>query len=95
MNTNPLNPDQERDPAMTTRTETHRVVDIPTGGGATLRVAHVDGGNEGPHLLIVHGFGGGDEPFRRPGWCAAPIRLPVEVLPELRRALEELERGSC
>ena len=73
------------------RTETHRVVDLPTSGSSTLRLALVEDGDAGDVLILSHGFGGGDEPFRRPEWCGSPIRLPAAVLPELRRALEALE----
>lgn len=75
----------------TTRTETHTVVDIPITGGSTLRVAHVEDGPGGPTLVLSHGFGGGEEPFRRPDWCGTPIRLPASALPALRDALEALE----
>lgn len=74
---------------MTNPTETRRVVDLPTGQNATLRLALVD--DEGGRVLIVsHGFGTGDG-FHRPGFCGSPLRLSVDVLPELRRALEALD----
>lgn len=80
---------------MKPRTELHRVVDVQVPGGSTFRVATVEDGPEGKMLLLAHGFGGGDEPFRRPDWCGPPIRLPASVLPQLRLALEVLaEDGS-
>lgn len=75
---------------MKTHTETHRVVDVPVAPSSTLRVAMVTDGDAGKALVLSHGFGGGAEPFRRPNWCGPPIRLPVEVLPALRRALDVL-----
>lgn len=76
---------------MKARDVSHRVVDIPVPGSSTLRVALAEDGEAGEVLILSHGFGGGDRPFTRPDYCGLPIRLPAEVLPELRRALELLE----
>ena len=67
----------------------HRVVDV-SFGSSTLRVALVDDGPAGRGLVISHGFGGGDEPFRRPDYCGTPITVPASALPDLRDALEAL-----
>ena len=75
---------------MYARTETHVVRDIATGGNATLRMVKVEGGPEGSHLLLVHGFGEGAE-FRRPQWAGSPLRLPLSVIPAMRAALDALE----
>lgn len=75
----------------TVRTETSRVVDIPIAGGSTFRVAVARDGEAGDVLILAHGFGGGDQPFRRPDYTGPPIRVPADVLPELRAALEALE----
>lgn len=75
---------------MKAREERHQVVDIEVRGNTTLRVALVEEAPEGPTVVLAHGFGGGGEPFRRPDWCGAPIRLPASVLPQLRQALEVL-----
>jgi hypothetical protein len=74
------------------RTVDHRVVNVATYGNATLRIALVDDGPAGRVLIISHGFGGGDEPFRRPDYCGPPIQVPASVLPELLVALEELKQ---
>lgn len=76
---------------MKARQELHRIVDVEVRGNSTLRVALVEETPEGPTLVLSHGFGGGDEPFRRPDWCGTPIRLPASVLPALRQALEALD----
>lgn len=75
------------------RTEVHRVADVPTSGASTLRLAFVPDVDDGDVLVISHGFGGAGEPFRRPGWCGSPIRIPASAIPGLVAALEEL-RGS-
>lgn len=75
---------------MTTHTETHVIRDIPTSGSNTLRVVHVEGGPEGSHILLVHGFDQGAE-FRRPHWAGSPLRLPLSIVPELRAALAALD----
>ena len=75
---------------MNARTETHVVRDIATGGNATLRMVKVEGGPEGPHLLLIHGFDKGDE-FRRPHWAGSPMRLPLSVVPAMCAALDALE----
>lgn len=67
----------------------HSFIDLPTGRNQTLRIAIVDDGEGGPVLILAHGFGTGDG-FHRPGYCGLPLRLPVDVLPELRKALEVL-----
>lgn len=77
---------------MTAPPEAPRVLDLPTEGPATLRVAVVDDGEAGVALILCHGFGTGDA-FHRPGFCGTPLRLPVAIIPELRRALEALEHG--
>lgn len=77
---------------MTTHAETPRMLDLPTEGNATLRIALVDDGEAGRVLILSHGFGTGDA-FHRPGFCGSPLRLPVDVIPELRRALAALEVG--
>lgn len=79
---------------MKAREELHRIVDVEVHGNSTLRVAFVEDTPEGPTIVLSHGFGGGDEPFRRPGWCGAPIRLPASTLPQLRAALEALSEGE-
>lgn len=71
---------------MNVRTDVHRSVHVDTGGGTTLKVTRTEDA-----LILSHGFGGGEEPFRRPDWCGTPIRLPASVLPELLQALKALE----
>jgi uncharacterized protein (DUF1778 family) len=80
----------KRESRVDVNTQPHRVVDIPTSPGATLRVAMVHDGDAGEVLILAHGFGSGDD-FRRPEWCGSPLRLPAASLPDLRRALVELE----
>lgn len=82
------------DPTPTTRTETHTVVDIEIPGGSTLRISRVEDGPEGPTLILAHGFGGGNEPFRRPDWCGTPIRLPAAVLPQLQPSSARNEKAT-
>lgn len=79
------------DPTPAVRTERHTVVDIPIAGGSTLRVAVAQDGEAGDVLILAHGFGGGDQPFRRPDYTGPPIRVRAEVLPEMRAALEALQ----
>ena len=75
----------------TVRTETHRVVDVSTGGNRTLRIALAEDGEAGTTLIVSHGFGIGDG-FHRPGYCGPPLRLPASVVGDLRAALEALEK---
>lgn len=82
------------DPGVSARTESRRVVDVEIAGGSTLRVALAEDGKAGPVLIVAHGFGGGEEPFRRPDYCGAPIRLPASILPQLRQALEVLAEDA-
>lgn len=79
---------------MKARTETHRVVDVEIPGGSCLRVALAEDGDAGDVLVISHGFGGGDQPFRRPDYCDPPIRVPASALPEIRLALEALSEEA-
>lgn len=78
---------------MNTRTVPHRVVDLPLGGGTTLRVALARDEEAGDSLVLSRGFGGSEsgDPFRRPHWAGDPLVLPASALPELVRALEALE----
>lgn len=79
---------------MKARTETRRVVDVAISGGSTLRIALAQDAGAGDVLVISHGFGGGDRPFTRPDYCGLPIRLPAEVLTDVRAALDALAEGS-
>lgn len=69
-----------------------RVFDVATGTTSTLRVALIEGGEEGPTLVLAHGFGRGQE-FHRPGHCTQPLVLPPSALGDLRAALDGLEGG--
>ena len=77
---------------MNVTTETHRSVNVPLGGGATLRVALACDGEAGDALVLSRGFGGSEpgDAFRRPHWAGDPLVLPASVLPELRAALDAL-----
>lgn len=76
---------------MKIETETHRVVDIPLGGGTTLRAALTRDGEAGDCLVLSRGFGAPDEAFRRPHWAGDPLVLPASIIGELRAALDALE----
>jgi len=77
-------------------TRTARTLDLPLGPGReTLRLALLGPGNdEGAALVLCTGFGGGGgpDPFTRPPWAGLPMRLPAEIIPQLRTALEALEQ---
>lgn len=83
---------------MKAETRTVQTVDIPLGAGRrTLRLALTRGEDgELGALVLSAGFGGAEtgDPFLRPSWGEGPIRLPAEVMPELRAALDALGRGS-
>lgn len=68
---------------MNVRTETTRSVHVETSRSTMLKITRTEDA-----IVLAHGL---SDPFRRPEWCGTPIRLPVSVLPELRRALEALE----
>lgn len=73
--------------------QTPKLVDLPTGGTSTLRLAVVEDGDGGRVLIASHGYGIG-EAFHRPAFCGPPLRLPASVLPQLVAALEELAEGE-
>lgn len=77
-------------------TRTIRSIDIALGPGRqTMRCTlTLDEDGKAEALILASGFGGAEtgDPFLRPSWGEGPIRLPASVLPELRQALEALER---
>ena len=78
---------------MNVRTESRRSVNVPLGGGATLKITMAPDSVVGDSLVIARGFGGSEpgDSFRRPHWCGEPLVLPASVLPALRAALDDLE----
>lgn len=60
--------------ALTSRTETRRIVDISVPGGSSRRMARLHDAKAGDALVPCQGFGKTDEPFRRPRplWPADP-----------------------
>lgn len=77
---------------MKTKTESAEIIDLPLGAGTTFRVSLTRNENGEPErLVLVCGFGGGEEPFTRNGWGPDPLSLPGQMLPQIIEALTKLQ----